>query len=186
MCAAANSGLYLHCLTCQLLSHYLMKELLMHFTQKYTEWLRFKGVTVDHPVPSLCSTRVTKSTHVCMQCLQRRRPHSLPAQPLPVFVTLTVKKLFSHLCGTSYAPACTRCPLSYHWMALKRAGSILLTLSLYIFININNNVLLKKQAFLALKNATMFYHQQLYLQIHAFVTNSQHVSESPLEIIHKE
>jgi len=71
-------------------------------------------------------------------------------------------------------------------MALKRAGSILLTLSLYIFININNNVLLKKQAFLALKNATMFYHQQLYLQIHAFVTNSQHVSESPLEIIHKE
>lgn len=43
-----------------------------------------------------------------------------------------------------------------------------------------------KHAFLALKNAIMFYQQQfLYLQIHAFVTNLQHISESPLEIIHK-
>ena len=55
------------------------------------------------------------------ECLQRRRPHNLAGQPVPVFCHPHCQVFFSYLCGTSCVPDCTHCPLSYHWMSLRKA-----------------------------------------------------------------
>jgi len=94
------------------------------------------------PIPLLEQEHLDQVTQECVQagfeCLQRRRPHNLSGQPVSVVCyPYYGRSFFSCLCGTSCVPACTHCPLSYHCMSLRRAWLILLTLTLYIFIIIN-------------------------------------------------
>ena len=78
------------------------------------------------PIPLLEQEHLDQVTQVGVragsECLQRRRPHNVSWQPTPVFCHPHSEEVFfSYLCGTFYVPACTPCPLSYHWISLRRA-----------------------------------------------------------------
>ena len=98
------------------------------------------GMDLERSIPLPEQEHLDQVTQECLQvgseCLQRRKPHNLSGQPIPVFCYPHREEVFSCLRGNSYIPVCTHCPLYCCWMSLTRAW-IHPPDTLYILKNVN-------------------------------------------------
>ena len=117
-----------------------ISEVHLHFAEKHTSltWFRWQnhrikecqgveGTSEDHLVQSPCWSRNTwirSHRNISRKVLNVSRegdPKTSLGSLFQCSINLTIKKFLLILCGISCVPACTHCPLSYHWMSLRWA-----------------------------------------------------------------
>lgn len=92
----------------------------------------------DHLVQPPCRSRNSevRSHRKGFECL-RRTLHSPPGQPVPVLCDPHREKVLSHIKRNLLCSTLHPLPFVLSWVSLRRAWLHLLTLVLYIFINMN-------------------------------------------------
>ena len=92
-------------------------------SQNVRDWKAPRKIIQSHPP---AGAGISRSGHTGTRpgrfwmSSEKETPQSFWAACSSVML-LSQWSFFSYLCGTSCVPACTCCPLSYHWMSLRKA-----------------------------------------------------------------